>query len=119
MVTSVHTTTELRSAVKKLIWAVVAVPAASISSADARPSTCLRFSVVGPGGRQPLVARHQHGVGGERGAEHPVEREQGQQQQQPERAPRPRSAPTARPSWPWSAVAASCARQIGGRGLGR
>src|SRR5215210_3593837 len=46
----VQTITELRSAVKKLIDADVAVPALAMSASDASPRTCLMFTVVAPGG---------------------------------------------------------------------
>src|SRR4051812_49366968 len=49
-VISVQMITELRRAVKKLIGVDVAVPALAISLSDARPSTCLTFTVVAPGG---------------------------------------------------------------------
>src|SRR3954466_11280223 len=47
--------TELRTAVKKLIDVAVAAPAFAISASDASPSTCLRFTVVAPGGLRVCV----------------------------------------------------------------
>src|SRR3954468_5465371 len=58
-VISVQMITELRRAVKKLIGVDVAVPALAISLSDARPSTCLMFTVVAPGGAklcEPLTS---------------------------------------------------------------
>ena len=82
-------------------------PAASISSADASPRTCLRFSSVAPGGSSPCVARHQLGVGGERRAEHPEEREQADAAAAARAPPRRRSGPRRCPSWPCAGVSGS------------
>jgi hypothetical protein len=83
----VQTITELRSAVKKLMSADVAVPALVISSWDASPSTCLTFSSVAAGRPERLRAVHQVRVRAERGAQHPEEREQGDDEQDRHRRP--------------------------------